>query len=42
MVGVPAYEWVSKDALAVGGLVVAVGGCVGCGGSNSQVQAGQK
>ena len=30
MVGGPACEWVLKDGLAVGGLAVAVGGCVGC------------
>ena len=33
MVGGPACEWVSKDGSAVGGLVAAMGGCVGCGGS---------
>ena len=33
MVGEPACEWVSKDGSAVGGLVAAMGGCVGCGGS---------
>ena len=33
MVGEPACEWVSKDGSAVGGLVAAMGGCVGCSGS---------
>ena len=33
MVGGPTCEWVSKDGLTVGGLVVAMGGCEGCGGS---------
>ena len=30
VVGGSACEWVPKDGLAVGGLAVAVGGCVGC------------
>ena len=33
MVGGPACEWVPKDGSMVGGLVVAMGGCEGCGGS---------
>ena len=33
MVGGPTCEWVSKDGLTVGGLVVAMGGCEGYGGS---------
>ena len=32
VVGGPACEWVSKDGSTVGGLAMAVGRCVGCGG----------